>query len=391
MQDKLQTLLNKIKLDSKDYKYFEGGQLEKIILNNTKDSCNVVLNLKDHLTLDMYLKLSKLLNDYFKINTSLNIISTGNNHKEFYKYFDHFVNELNIEELKDNDDILYRAQKVEIQTNDKIDENKLKQLELLLNKVGFVVTLYLKEKEEKTNTFVPVEQPVVEETNNKPKYQRKPKEKEDHPDVLYGRLIKDEFVRMDTIVEVNQTVTVEAYVFGSELREIKTKDGREFKILNLKLTDFTDSIYATLFMNGAEEVPKIEEKNWYKIRARVKEPDKYNPDITLSILDINILDKKIEEVIDDAPVKRVELHAHTMMSQMDGVVNAEDLVKTAKKWGMRGIAVTDHNGCQAFPNVFNLIKGMNKGVEEKDKFLGIYGTELTLIDDTVNILLIQKY
>ena len=387
MQDKLQTLLNKIKLDSKDYKYFEGGQLEKIILNNTKDSCNVVLNLKDHLTLDMYLKLSKLLNDYFKINTSLNIISTGNNHKEFYKYFDYFVNKLNIEELKDNDDILYRAQKVEIQTNDKIDENKLKQLELLLNKVGFVVTLYLKEKEEKTNNFVPVEQPVVEETNNKPKYQRKPKEKEDHPDVLYGRLIKDEFVRMDTIVEVNQTVTVEAYVFGSELREIKTKDGREFKILNLKLTDFTDSIYATLFMNGAEEVPKIEEKNWYKIRARVKEPDKYNPDITLSILDINILDKKIEEVIDDAPVKRVELHAHTMMSQMDGVVNAEDLVKTAKKWGMRGIAVTDHNGCQAFPNVFNLIKGMNKGVEEKDKFLGIYGTELTLIDDTVNIVL----
>ena len=88
MQDKLTTLLKKIKLDVNDYKYFEGGKLEHIILNNTKDNCNIVLNLKDHLTLDMYLKVSKLLEDYFKIKTTLNIISDGNNHKEFYKYFD---------------------------------------------------------------------------------------------------------------------------------------------------------------------------------------------------------------------------------------------------------------------------------------------------------------
>ena len=389
MQDNLEKLLKKINLDNSLYKYFDGGKLDRIILNNTKDNCTVVLDLKDHLDLDLYLKIEKLLNDYFKIKTNLNIISSGNNHKEFYKYFDFFVDKLNIEELKGNDDILYRAGTLTIETNDNIDENKLKELENLLNKVGYLVKIKLEEKKEIVRSVI-VEQPKVEEPIEKAKpkfnYVRKDKVKEDHPDVLYGRLINDTFTRMDTIVEVNQTVTVEAFVFGSELREIKTKDGREFKILNLKLTDYTDSIYATLFMNGTEEVPKVEDGKWYKIRARVKEADKYNPDISLSILDINILEKEIEEVIDDAPVKRVELHAHTMMSQMDGVVTPDDLVKTAKKWGMRGIAVTDHNGCQAFPNVFNLIKGMNKGVEDKDKFLGIYGTELTLIDDTVNIV-----
>ena len=388
MQDKLEKLLNKINLDRTLYKHFIGGKLVKIILNNTKDSCTVVIDLKDHLDLDLYLKMEELLNNYFKINTNLNIISSGNNHKEFYKYYDFFVDKLNIEELKDNDDILYKGNSVTIETNDDIDDSKLKELENLLNKVGYLVKIKLVEKKEIVRPIT-VEPPKQESSlEEKPKfnYTRKDRVKDDHPDVLYGRLINDSFTRMDTIAEVNQTVTVEAYVFGSELREIKTKDGREFKILSLKLTDYTDSIYATLFMNGTEEVPKIEDGKWYKIRGRVKEADKYNPDISLAILDINILEKQIEEVIDDAPVKRVELHAHTMMSQMDGVVTPDDLVKTAKKWGMRGVAVTDHNGCQAFPNVFNLIKGMNKGLDDKDKFLGIYGTELTLIDDTVNIV-----
>ena len=388
MQDKLSKLLEKIKLDIKDYKYFEGGTLEKIILNNTKDNCSIVLNLKDHLTLDMYLKVSKLLENYFKINTTLNIISTGNNHKEFYKYFDFFVDKLNFEELKDNDDILYKGNDVFIETDKELDSKKLKELEFLLNRAGFIVSLKLQDVKQKEEIKIeePKEIPVVEEKKQR-KFTRKPREKEDHPSVLYGRLIKDEVIRIDTIAETGKTVNIEAYIFGSELRNIKTKDGRVYNILNLKITDFTDSIYGSLFLQGDEEIPKVEEKKWYKIRAKVKPVDKYNPDITLGILDINILDKNQEEIIDDAPVKRVELHAHTMMSQMDGLIKPEDLVNKAKKWGHRAIAVTDHNGCQAFPNVFNQIKGMNKGLEDKDKFLGIYGTELTLIDDTVKIVL----
>ena len=83
MQDNLEKLLKKINLDNSLYKYFEGGKLDRIVLNNTKDNCTVVLDLKDHLDLDLYLKIEELLNNYLKIKTKLNIISGGNTHKEF--------------------------------------------------------------------------------------------------------------------------------------------------------------------------------------------------------------------------------------------------------------------------------------------------------------------
>ena len=388
MQDKLDLLLKKINLEKDLYTYFNNGSLEKIILNNAKDNCHIVIELENTLNLDIYLKLLELLKNYFKINVTLNIIAKNSDHKEFYKYYDYFIENLKIDELKDNDDVLYKGDNVYIETDLSISSEQKKALEFNLNKVGFIVNIILKEKEEKqiVNEVV-VEKKEIEEKPKFKNYTRKPREKEDHPDVLYGRLITDAITRMDTITESSKTVTVEAFMFGVEFREIKTKDGREFKILNLKMTDFTDSIYGTLFMNGTEEVPKIEEKKWYKIRARVKDPDKYNPDITLGVLDINVLDREEEEIIDDAPVKRVELHAHTMMSQMDGVVNEEVLVKQAHKWGHKAIAITDHNGCQAYPHVFNLVRNLNKGLEESDHFKAIYGTELTLIDDTVKIVL----
>ena len=78
------------------------------------------------------------------------------------------------------------------------------------------------------------------------------------------------------------------------------------------------------------------------------------------------------------------------MSQMDGVADEEKLVKTAMNFGHKAIAITDHNGCQAFPHVFNLVTKYNKGKEEKDKFKALYGTELTLIDDSVDIVLRPK-
>ena len=75
------------------------------------------------------------------------------------------------------------------------------------------------------------------------------------------------------------------------------------------------------------------------------------------------------------------------MSQMDGVADEVKLVEAAMKFGHKAIAITDHNGCQAFPHVFNLVTKYNKEKDEKDKFKALYGTELTLIDDSVNIVL----
>ncbi|MCI8460398.1 MAG: PolC-type DNA polymerase III, partial [Bacilli bacterium] len=89
-----------------------------------------------------------------------------------------------------------------------------------------------------------------------------------------------------------------------------------------------------------------------------------------------------------AEEKRVELHCHTKMSQMDGVADECDVIKQAMKFGMKAVAITDHNGVQGFPHVFNMVTGYNKKLEEgQEPFKAIYGTELVMIDDEVNIVI----
>ena len=389
MENKLKTLLEKTNMNIDNYKYFNKGLLESIITNDNKDCCLINIKLDTNLPLNVYLELKRTIKNAFPtLNKVVFRLSVNKpNVKLFYDYLDYIIEKYNIEALKNNDNISYRSNKLILDKS--LSEEEKELIITKLKKMGYIITIEYKQ----TKNEIKKEEPIIEvkeEVKEEPKkrvFERKPRVREEHPDVLYGRLISDPITRMDTIIEVNKTITVEAYVFGLENRELKTKDGREFKIMNFKITDFTDSIYGTLFLGGTEEFPDISENNWYKIRAQVKEPDKYNQDMSLSIKDVNKLEKEVEKIIDDAPVKRVELHTHTVMSQMDGVVNEEKLVKEAIAWGHRGIAITDHNGCQAYPHVFNLVRNYNKGKEDKDKFKAIYGTELTLIDDTVKIVL----
>ena len=234
MQDKLRILLEKSKFDQKEY--LKNGTLSGLILNNTKDTCNVVIDLENNLPLSIYQDLKNCLKNYFHTVPHVNLCITckQTSHKEFYRYFDYFVEHIPIDSLKDNDDILYKGSEVIIEYETlKPTEEEIKTLETEFRKVGYIVEIKLTLKHE-------IVKPEIKEVKEEPKqevikpkfknYERKPKIKEDHPDVLYGRLITDSIIRMDTIVEVNKTVTVEAYVFGAELREIKTKDGRQFKI-----------------------------------------------------------------------------------------------------------------------------------------------------------------
>ena len=74
--------------------------------------------------------------------------------------------------------------------------------------------------------------------------------------------------------------------------------------------------------------------------------------------------------MDNSKEKRVELHMHTQMSQMDGVSSASDLIKRAMKWGMKSIAITDHGVVQSFPDAHHLLEGIGY---DKTDFKVIYG------------------
>ena len=85
--------------------------------------------------------------------------------------------------------------------------------------------------------------------------------------------------------------------------------------------------------------------------------------------------------MDTSPQKRVELHCHTKMSDMDGVTEAKALVKRAYEWGHPAIAITDHGVVQAFPEANHCFDSWGGCVPKDSDFKVLYGMEAYLVDD----------
>lgn len=149
---------------------------------------------------------------------------------------------------------------------------------------------------------------------------------------IIGRKIKSDLpvTQLEEITEEERSIVVSGYVFNKEIRELRS--GRQ--LLMLKITDYTSSIQVKKFSNKGEEAlfEGVNEGDWVKVRGNVQE-DNYSHELTLNAYDINPV--KTVSRQDSAPEgeKRVELHLHTSMSQMDATNNIADFTKQAKKMG----------------------------------------------------------
>ena len=389
MDDKLQLLLNQIKIDESKRNSFKNGKLNKIVCNKAKDKYVFCLSLNTPLPLNLYEEFNQKLKQRFNVKSIKSQISTINFDIDILTdYYTHFLENyskeapllkmfVNIPLKLDDDNLL-------IELTNKAEEMKFnsikKPLEKDLNNAGFKIKVITKINEEKAEALR--EEIEKEKTKVIPKVAPK----KESPFIM-GREITDEATPINLITFEMDNVTVDAKVFGIDIFESSKSN---FKIITLKITDGTDSMYCKIFCREDAEFNKykkaLKEGKYYIIRGYTKN-DKYSGEIVLNARDINVSMKEDKVRKDEVERKRVELHAHTKMSQMDGVADEVKLVQTAMNWGHKAIAITDHNGCQAFPHVFNLVTKYNKGKEEKDKFKALYGTELTLIDDTVDIVL----
>ncbi|MCO7125961.1 PolC-type DNA polymerase III [Sporolactobacillus shoreicorticis] len=190
-----------------------------------------------------------------------------------------------------------------------------------------------------------------------------------------GYDIHDEPVSIETIQDEERRITIQGYVFDSETRELRS--GRT--LLLFKVTDYTDSLMVKVFSRDKEDAAKfgnLKKGLWVKVRGGVQN-DSFVRDLVMIANDIEEIEPVKKE--DTAPEgqKRVELHAHTVMSQMDAVVSASALIKRAKQWGHRAIAITDHGVAQSYPEAYSA--GQKNGIKI------LYGIEANLIDDGVPI------
>lgn len=193
---------------------------------------------------------------------------------------------------------------------------------------------------------------------------------------LYGRSIRGKMIPISSISGDSGRIVVWGDVFDIEKKVTKSGDKNIFTI---DITDFTGSTTAKVFNSIKESavIDNIKKGDTIVVQGDV-EYDKYAGELVVNARSIGTAQKV--KVVDNAEKKRVELHMHTNMSQMDAVTSAGDLVNRAYQWGHKAVAITDHGVAQAFPDAMKAADKINKD-EEKIKI--IYGVEAYFMDDLV--------
>lgn len=196
--------------------------------------------------------------------------------------------------------------------------------------------------------------------------------KKEKAQAILGKAITGEAVSLKSVSEEGNPVIVTGQIFRKDVRILQNK-----KIMvTLLITDQTTSICVKWFTTQEkweEADERIKEGDWIKVRGAVQF-DTYESALVLHAKDIQSVCLEVQT--DLAPDKRVELHAHTKMSAMDGLNDVGELLSTVAKWGHKAIAITDHGVVQAFPDAAKYIK--NKKLNLKL----ILGLEGYLLDDS---------
>lgn len=233
--------------------------------------------------------------------------------------------------------------------------------------------------EEHYNNLVKEEQKLVVETMSGIAKSSKPSKEGSQgpaPAVILGKSFHDSPIDINEITQDSGRVTIQGSIFNVESKTLN--NGKT--ILTFCITDFTNSITVKLFckedVNPEKLLESIAEGKFVRLKGDVQY-DTYVKELV--VYPINIVEAERRKRKDQAEEKRVELHAHTAMSAMDGFCPASQLIKRAKEWGHKAIAITDHGVVQAFPEAYETAK--KAGIKI------LYGVEGYFVNDGAPLVL----
>ena len=200
-----------------------------------------------------------------------------------------------------------------------------------------------------------------------------------NPDVIYGRDFEEDAEPLVQVLgEENRGVVVRGKILSMEEREIRG----DRHLVTFVITDFTDSICVKIFVENElmDELHGLLKTGMFVKVKGFAGMDDFQRELTVGhVIGIRRIADFSDPRMDTAPKKRVELHCHTKMSDMDGVSDVKDIIKTAMAWGHKAIAITDHGCVQAFPDAAH-------AVPSDSDFKVIYGVEGYLVDDLKDIV-----
>ena len=381
MNNEIKGLLEKLNIDQRFFSEVENASIERVLVYEEIGKIKLILKNNTNISIELYKTLTSSLKNFFggkEVYLYLNVDYPNN---DYFK--DYFNETIEIIKRKNpiidifSDRLIAKEEKYFVEVINKAEERQVSLFINDLNKImemfGYNLNIKTLLNEEKRNDVVenikknlevdvstlvlPTEE--VKEEVPKKKYEKKVVDE----NTIKGRVITDEASFIKDLKQEEENITIEGQIFGNETFEPASK---AFKIITLKVTDYTDSITCKLFTREDDEyldiVKKTKPGTWVKLRGGLK-IDKYaGNELVFNIRDINKIEKTEEKRKDTYPRKRIEIHAHTKMSDMDGLCDEVALVKQAISWGHPGIAITDHDCCQAFPHVFSEVTKYNKGL-----------------------------
>ena len=217
-------------------------------------------------------------------------------------------------------------------------------------------------------------------------------------DMLCGKPIKGRTVPISSLNENSGKVIIRGKIFSFEDKDITSKKNEKtYHLVTMNITDLTDSITIKMFVTKQDDEEKEEQytKMASKIKKGVKgggiyvvvrgtaQHDDYMNECVVMARDIAEINPPAERM-DNAPKKRVELHLHTQMSQMEAVSSTAALVNRAVKWGHKAIAITDHGVVQSYPDAMH-------ASDYNSKIKILYGVEGYLLNDDMKIIYDTEY
>ena len=318
MDSKLERFFNAINFNNEYYSYFNDASVKEVLLNKKTNKMTLVINIDKTLPINIFSELNNQSKTFdgaksvrFKFITKESLYFND----YFNYYFDILVSRCPMLICIDRDKILIEGNSITFNVLNDVEENKIKSLEekmiLFLSSMGFsdvsINTIVNEEERELFKKKIKTEEVKEVKKENK---------------LIKGRNIIGENSFIKNLIANENNVIIIGKVFGIESKS--TQSG--WHILNLKITDHSDSMLANIFTKDKDELNHLESSiksgKWYKFRGNVKFDTRSN-DYVYGINDVEEFDKNEIKLVDDAEVKRVELHAHTMMSQMDGITKVD--------------------------------------------------------------------
>ncbi|MFV0504601.1 MAG: PolC-type DNA polymerase III [Lachnospirales bacterium] len=390
-------------INKNEFISFSECLLEKILL--TKDRKSILMILKSREIINeknietLEYKLKEKMKSYEKVKVEITY-DVNDSEKAISKYKTNLINSFEKSPLEytilKNANIEYDLNKIKIST----DNNSIYLLEKKGAKEKIKSIIYKKFQIEPSVEFIEVEgkkiidsdfivrqtireniQSEKEVEKEKPQEVRPQRRRRQRNGVKIVESITEMPIRLAEELDQDSEITVTGIIFSFEKREIRSGN----YLISMDITDNTNSITIKFFIDPEafeEEFKNVTKKgNTVTVKGYVRY-DTYAKELNIMANEIALEEKTKESKVDNAEVKRVELHLHTNMSSMDALTGIKDYVKYAKKLGHTSIAITDHGVVQAFPDAMNI--GEELGVKI------LYGVEAYIIDDIEAVVSLPK-